>query len=88
MFARAPSEVIPRTRQTIGAKRTMITIFFAARQRILLDILPKGSKPNQQYFSNHVFPDWKTEDPNFRRQMPLAFFVCTRIVQCVTNGQK
>jgi transposase len=41
MFARAPSEVIPRTRQTIGLKKTMITIFFTARQLILLDVLRK-----------------------------------------------
>jgi hypothetical protein len=46
MFARAPSEVIPRTRQTIGAKNTMTTIFFTAHQLILLDVLPKGSKFN------------------------------------------
>jgi hypothetical protein len=48
MFARAPSEVIPRAQQTIGAKKTMITIFFTARQLILLNVLPKGSKFNQQ----------------------------------------
>jgi hypothetical protein len=36
MFARAPSEAILRTRQKIGAKNTMITIFFTARQLILL----------------------------------------------------
>jgi hypothetical protein len=59
-------------RQTIGAKKTMITIFFAARQLILLDVLPKGSKFNQQYFIDYVFPDLKTENPNFRRRMPLA----------------
>jgi hypothetical protein len=40
-FGREPSEVIPRTRQTIGAKKTMITIFFTARQLILLGVLPK-----------------------------------------------
>jgi hypothetical protein len=50
MFARAPSGVIPRTRQTIGAEKTMITIFFTARQLILLDVLPKGSKFHQRYF--------------------------------------
>jgi hypothetical protein len=49
-FARAPSEVIPRTRQTIGEKKTMITIFFTACQTILLDVLPKRSKFNWQYF--------------------------------------
>jgi hypothetical protein len=74
MFARAPSEGIPRTRQTIGAKETMMTIFFTARQLILLDVLPKGSKFNQQYFIDYVFPDLKTENWTFRRRMPLATF--------------
>jgi hypothetical protein len=34
-----------RSRQL--AEKTIITIFFTARQRILLDVLPKGSKFNQ-----------------------------------------
>jgi hypothetical protein len=74
MFARGPSDIIPRTRQTIGAIKTMITIFFTARQLILLDVLPKGSKFNQQYFTDYVFPDLKTENLNFGRRMPLATF--------------
>jgi hypothetical protein len=32
------------------ARKTMITIFFAACQPILFDVLPKGCKFNQQYF--------------------------------------
>jgi hypothetical protein len=52
----------------------MITIFFTARQRILLDVLPKGSKFNQQYFIDCMFPDLKTENRNFRRRTPLANF--------------
>jgi hypothetical protein len=71
---RAPSEVIPRTRQTIGVKQTMITIFFTACQLILLDVLPKGSKFNQQYFIDCVFPDLKTENLSFRGRTPLATF--------------
>jgi hypothetical protein len=67
MFVREPSEVIPRTRQTIGAKKTMIMIFFTTRQLILLDVLPKGSKFNQQYFTDYMFPDLKMEILNFRR---------------------
>jgi hypothetical protein len=67
MFARAPSEAIPRTRQTIGANKTMTTIFFTARQLILLDVLPKGSKFNQQYFIDYVFLDFKPENPDSRR---------------------
>jgi hypothetical protein len=41
MFARAPSEVIPRNLQNNWRKETMITIFFTARQRIMLDVLPE-----------------------------------------------
>jgi hypothetical protein len=52
----------------------MITVFFTARQLILLDVLPKGSKFNQQYFIDDVFPDFKTENLNFRRRMPIATF--------------
>jgi hypothetical protein len=40
----------------------------------LLDVLPKGSKFNEQYFIDYVFPDLKTEDLNFRRRIPLATF--------------
>jgi hypothetical protein len=87
MFVQAPSEVIPRTQQTIGANKTMIMIFVTARQLILLDVLPKGSKSNQQYIINYVFPFFKTENLNFRRRMVLATFWCTWIIQCVTMGQ-
>jgi hypothetical protein len=74
MFARAPSEVRPRSRQTIGAKKTIITIFFTARQLILLDVLPKVSKFNQQYFIDDMFTDLKMENRNFRPRMPFATF--------------
>jgi hypothetical protein len=52
----------------------MRTIFFAACQLILLDVLPKGSKFNQQYFIDHVLPDLKTDTRNFRRRTPFATF--------------
>jgi hypothetical protein len=52
----------------------MITIFFTARQLILLNVQLKRSKFNQQYFIDYVFPDLKTENRNFRRRMPLATF--------------
>jgi hypothetical protein len=56
------------------ARKKMITIFFTARQLILLDVLPKGSNFNQQYFIDYVFPDLKTENRNFHRRIPLATF--------------
>jgi hypothetical protein len=87
MFARAPSEVITRTQQTIAAKEIMTTIFFTARQPIALDVLPKRNKFSQQYFTDYVFPDLKTQNQNFHCRMPLATFGCTWIIQWVTMGQ-
>jgi hypothetical protein len=52
----------------------MITIFFTARQPILLDVLSKGSNFNQQDFIDSVFPDLQSENLNFRRRIPLATF--------------
>jgi hypothetical protein len=43
----------------------MKTIFSTARQLISLDVLPKESKFNQQYFIDYVFPDLKMENLNF-----------------------
>jgi hypothetical protein len=40
MFARSAAEVILRTRQAVGAKKTMITAFFTAKKRIALYVLP------------------------------------------------
>jgi hypothetical protein len=88
MFARVSSKVIPKARQTIGAKKTMIAIFFTARQLILLDALTKGSKFNQQYFIDDVFPDLQTENLNFRRRMPLATFWVHMDNSMCHNGSK
>jgi hypothetical protein len=46
MSARSPRDVIPRTRQAIGSKKTMVAILFTRRKLIVLDIRPKGSKVN------------------------------------------
>jgi hypothetical protein len=66
----------------------MITLFFTARQLIRLEVPPKGSKLNQQYFIDYVFPDLKTENWNFPRGMPHAiFWVHTDNSMC-HNGSK
>jgi histone-lysine N-methyltransferase SETMAR len=88
MFARAPSEGISRTRQTIGARKTTIMIFFTTRQLILLDVLPKGNKFNQRYFIDYVFPDLKTENRTSRRHMPRATFWVHMDNSMCRNGQK
>jgi hypothetical protein len=37
-------------------------------------ILPKGTKFNQQYFIDYVFPEFKRENCTFRPQIPLVTF--------------
>jgi hypothetical protein len=53
-----------------------------------LDVLPKGSKSNQQYFIDYMFPDFKTENWNFRRRMPLATFWVRMDNSMGHNGSK
>jgi hypothetical protein len=44
-------------RQAIGAKQTMITVFFTARKLIVFDVLPKRDQIESIiYFINCIFP--------------------------------
>jgi hypothetical protein len=74
MFAWSPTDVIPRTRQAIGTRKSMITIFFTGRKLIVLNILPKGSKFNQLCFVDYIFLDFKRQKMNFHREIPQATF--------------
>jgi hypothetical protein len=62
--------------------------FFTARQLILLDVLPKGSKFNQQYFIDYLLPDLKTENRNFHCRMPFATFSVHKDNSICHNGSK
>jgi hypothetical protein len=46
MFARSAADVISRTRQAVGAAKTMITVFFTAKKLIMFNVLPRGSTFN------------------------------------------
>jgi hypothetical protein len=74
MFAQSPTDVIPRTLQVIRTKKIMVTIFFTGRKLTVLDILPKGSKFDQLYFVDYIFPDLKRENENFHCRIPQAIF--------------
>jgi hypothetical protein len=43
----------------------MITILFSGCKVMVFNILPKGSKLNQLYFVNYIFPDLNQENVNF-----------------------
>jgi hypothetical protein len=70
MFAGSPVDGIPRMRQAGGANKTMITLFFTPRKVIVLDVLTKGHKYNQQSFVDYIFPDLEKANLSFHPRMP------------------
>jgi hypothetical protein len=57
MFVTSAREVVPRTKQNISAKKTMVRIFYTSTRLLVLNFLPKGIKFNQDYFIDTVFPN-------------------------------
>jgi hypothetical protein len=88
MFARSPADIIPRTRQAIGTKGNMIAIFFTRRKLIVLDILPQGSKFNQLYFVDYIFPDSKRGNVNFHWRVLQATYWMPMDNSLYHNGSK
>jgi hypothetical protein len=88
MFARSPAEVIPRTQQAIGDKKTMITLFFTARKLIFLDALPKGHKYNQQTSVDYILMDLKKANLSFHRCMLGSTFAVGMDSSLCHNGSK
>jgi hypothetical protein len=74
MSARSPADVILRTREVVGAIKTMITVFFTVKKLIALDVLPRGSTFKQLYFINNIFPDLKIANLKFGRQKTESAF--------------
>jgi hypothetical protein len=72
--AQSRAEVIERTRQPIGAKHAMITVFFTAQKLIVFDVLPKDSKFNYRYFINYGLPGLTNAFLNFRGRMSQLIF--------------
>jgi hypothetical protein len=73
-FAQSPAEVVSRIRHGIDTKKTMITIFFTGCELIVLNVLPKGSKFNQLYFIDYIFPDLTSANLIFRPRKPGSTF--------------
>jgi hypothetical protein len=50
MFARSAADAIPRTRQAVGAKNILATVFLTTKKFIVLNILPRGiGRPLMRY---------------------------------------
>jgi hypothetical protein len=88
MFTTSAREVVPWTKQNISAKKTMVTIFFISTRLLVPNFLPKGTKFNQDYFIDTVFPNLYNEKRRIvkRNGMP-GFSVHTDNSMC-HNGAK
>jgi histone-lysine N-methyltransferase SETMAR len=76
MGAKSPGDVTPRTRQGIGVKKTMFTIFFTDKKLLIADYHPKGQKYNQDYFISDIFSELEREKMGYeRRKQGRIFFV-------------
>jgi histone-lysine N-methyltransferase SETMAR len=88
MFADSRESVVPRVRQGISGRKTMITIFFTSTRLLVLEALPKGAKFNQDYFIDAIFPGLYNEKTRISRKKGFpAFSVHIDNSMCY-NGNK
>jgi hypothetical protein len=88
MFATSPREVMSRTKQNISAKKTMVTIFFTSTRLLVLNILPKGTKVNQDYFIDTLLPNLYSEKRRIARRKGLSSFSVHKEIQCAITAQR
>jgi hypothetical protein len=74
MFATSAREVVPRTKQNISAKKSIVTIFFTSTRWLVLNSLPKGTKFNQDYFIDAMLPNLYSEKRRIARRKGLPSF--------------
>jgi hypothetical protein len=88
MFATSPREVVPRIKQNIYAKKTMVTIFFTSTRLLVLNFLKKGTKLNQDYFIDTVLPNLYSEKRRIARRKGLPSFSVDTDNSMCHNGAK
>jgi ATP-dependent helicase YprA (DUF1998 family) len=88
MFATSAREVVPRTKQNISAKKTMVTNFFTSTRLLVLNFLPNGTKFNQDYFIDTVLPHLYSEKRRIVRRKSLPNFSVHMDNSMCHNGAK
>jgi hypothetical protein len=88
MIAPSAEEVVPRTKGTISARKTMITIFFTSTRLLVLDSLPKGTKFNQDYFIDPVLPGLDSEKTRIARPKGMSNLSVQMDNSMCDNGAK
>jgi hypothetical protein len=77
MFANSAREVVLRTKQNISAKKTMVTIFVTSTRLLVLNLLPKDTKFNQDCFIDTVLPNLYSEKRRIRGARVCRVFQST-----------
>jgi hypothetical protein len=88
MFSDSRENVLPRIRQDISASQTMITIFFTSRRLLVLEALPKGTKFNQDYFIQCIYPRLYREKTRISRKTDFPAFLVHMHNSMCHNGRK
>jgi hypothetical protein len=87
-FAGSRESVVPRIRRDISGQQTLLTICFPSRRLLVLKLLPNGTKFNQNYFIDAIFPGLYNEKRRLSRKEGFpAFSVQTDKSTC-QNGNK
>jgi hypothetical protein len=57
MFASPAEDLVPKTRQNISARKPTATIFFTSAGLLVLNFPAKGTRFNQDWFIDAIFPE-------------------------------
>jgi hypothetical protein len=88
MFATSAREVVPRTKQNISAKKSMVTIFFTSTRLFVLNFISKGTMFNQDLFIDTVLPNLYSEKRRILRCKGLPSFSVHMNNSVCHNGAK
>jgi hypothetical protein len=88
MFAGSRESVVPRIRRDISRQKTMLTIFFTSTRLLVLETLPKGTKFNQDYFIDAIFPRLYNEKRRISRKEGFPAFSVHMDNSMCHNGNK
>jgi hypothetical protein len=68
MFTKSPGDLIPRTRNKIGVKKTMFTVCFTNKKLLIAEYLPKGQKSIQDYSISDILSELEQEKMRYKRR--------------------
>jgi histone-lysine N-methyltransferase SETMAR len=88
LFAASAAEAVPRTRQNISVRKTMVAIFFTSIRLLVLNSLPKGTKFNRNYFNNTVLQNLSSEKAPIASRKGLSSFSVHNDNSTCHNGAK